>query len=590
MGFINMENKALCTDIYKEEINTSIKSLNNFKEAWNGHTLKPKNELFKYADDDFYFYRFAIDREEKNTIPLLNKILCKAMNRYHINFEVLNDKKTERCMDNPFDFIINTKFERIGYRFIDFYDDENTDLLLNKYNLDKACIILTKKGNENSDEIKRKYGYRDYRKNISFITIQSFFDKYFSNEEYNEFESYINEYISQARNILGYKSIKIMSKMNLATRKLFEEKILLNWNYESSKYQIIDSDNQEIQNKEYVEDYNLNEYWKQIIDNYINNKIFKAMLGTEDFAESFITSEWLYYSIKGEGHFDYTAIVSGYLKSIEQLLKKLVMINIDNNCVISINDTNETIDKILKNNIIVYEIKKDKNTQKYTVKKIAKTGWNKYLRYPYIDFIESQKDYMGNSIGAFEHFFKNNPQIFIDSKLSDVICDMVSCFRIECRNGHFHTHNLNNWNTVIKIRENAILLYALLLGSIKASTDNKSSLGIIEEDNFDKMCKEIRDFRRSKPEFIFVYENGIEKKMLYDTINNTIQITDDGLEHYESLIFYEVENFSTETYEKLNTPIKEEWKRLLTRDNLPKRIYCYDTNKNIHEVSPDLLK
>ena len=77
--------------------------------------------------------------------------------------------------------------------------------------------------------------------------------------------------------------------------------------------------------------------------------------------------------------------------------------------------------------------------------------------------------------------------------------------------------------------------------------------------------------------------------MVYDGINNVAEYTEDGVEHYESLIFYEVDDFSLETYEKLDTPIREDWKRLLTRDNLPCRIHCYGKNSN-HEVSPELLK
>lgn len=87
-----------------------------------------------------------------------------------------------------------------------------------------------------------------------------------------------------------------------------------------------------------------------------------------------------------------------------------------------------------------------------------------------------------------------------------------------------------------------------------------------------------------------MYADGTEKKMIYDTINNTPEYTSDGVEHYDSLIFYEVEDCSLETYEKLDTPIRDEWKRLLTRENIPKRIFCFDIKKNIHEVTPELFQ
>ena len=67
--------------------------------------------------------------------------------------------------------------------------------------------------------------------------------------------------------------------------------------------------------------------------------------------------------------------------------------------------------------------------------------------------------------------------------------------------------------------------------------------------------------------------------MVYDGINNVAEYTEDGVEHYESLIFYEVDDFSLETYEKLDTPIREDWKRLLTRDNLP----CRTSHRSVRQ-------
>lgn len=574
------------SDIYIKEISTSIKALKNFKER-RSRSLSYKNtDLFKYADDTFYFYRFAIERIEMNTVPLLNRILYKIMSRYNICFEVPDVQKPESCKEAPFDFIISTKFDkRIGYRFEDFDDCEDVDHLLKEYNLDNICILVTQKGKENSDEIKKNYWYRDHGKNISYITIQSFFEKYFSKNEYKEFENNINEYVSETRNIFGFKTINLMSGMNLGTRKLFEEKILLSWQYENSKYQIIDSENIKEKHKKliYISNYDFKDSWKQIRKCYIDNKIYKALLGNESFAESFITSEWLYHSIGGEGNFDYTTIISGYLKSIEQLLKKLVMLNINNNCIIAFNKNK--FKQAYKRKIVIYDMPNVDNYDGIN----KKTAGEDYIKCPYIDFTEELKEYMDSSLGTFEYFLRYNSKIFFDPSLSKVICDMINCFRIECRNNHFHTDNLHNWETVKSIRENSILLYALLLGSIKVTIDKKSVLGIIEEDNFDKICKEIRNLSHYRKDFVFVYEEGLKQRLTYDYTNNTQEFSNNGQEHYENLVFYEVDDRFAKILEKLNTSIKKERKWLLTRDNLPKRIYCYDINHNIHEVTPSLL-
>lgn len=579
-----MEKRILCTDIYERETEKAIKTLKRFREVWLRSAFRSNAELFQFADDDFYFYRFAVDREEKNRILLLDNILYEVLCRYSIDFEIPEDREGA-----PFDFIINTRTGRVGYSFEDFYSDDDIAEILNDYKISKAYIIRTVRGKENIHVLKRNECYKNENMSVEEVEIQKFFEEYFSVDEYYEFEKYISEYVSKSRNIMGYQSIKVLSAMNLSARKLFEEKLLRDWDYEHSKYQIVDNNNSKIQNILYVRNFEFGNDWTKIKENYVGNALYKAMIGTEDFAESFITSEWLYYSLKGSENFDYTAIVSGYLKSIEQLLFKLVMLNIDNNCVISLKGDKDTKQKAIDNAVVVYEMKWDKNTKTFK-KFIAKAGWEKWLKFPYIDFVENQKEYMDSSIGTFEYFLRNNQNIFIEGNLSKVICDMVSCFRTECRNGYFHTHNLHDSSIVDKTRENAILLYAILLGCVNKTKDKKEDLGILVEDRFDSICKEIREIRRYRPDFIFVYEDGTEKKMIYDTINNTPEYTEDGVEHYEYLMFYEVEDFSLETYEKLDTPIKEEWKHLLTRENLPKRIYCVDIKKNIHEVSSDLLQ
>ncbi len=579
-----MDKKVLCTDIFEREIEKAIKTLKRFREAWLKCSFHSDTELFRYADDDFYFYRFAIDREERNRISLLDNILYEVLARYNVDFEVPQDRK-----EVPFDFIINANSGRFGYTFENFYEDYDIAKILINYEVDKVYIIRTVHGKGIDHILKRNEHYKNQNIYVEEIAIKKLFEEYFSIEEYFEFEKSIGEYITQSRKIMGYQSIKVLSAMNLSVRKLFEEKVLCDWDYEHSKYQIIDDSNAKIQNKLYVRDYDFKDNWIKIKENYIGKALYKAMVGSEDFAESFMTSEWLYYSLKGSENFDYTAIVSGYLKSIEQLLFKLVMLNVDNNCVISLKGDKYTKQKVKENAVVVYEMNWDKNTK--SVKKIiTKDGCKKWPKFPYIDFIENQKEYMDSSIGTFEYFFRNNPNIFIDSDLSNVICDMVSCFRIECRNGYFHTHNLHDSAIVDKTRENAILLYAILLGCVNKTKDKKEELGIANEDEFDSICKEIREMRHYNPNFIFLYNDGTEKKMIYDTINNTLEYTEDGIEHYEFLLFYEVEEFSLETYEKLDTPIREKWRYLLTRDNLPKRIYCYDIKNNIHEVNPDLLQ
>lgn len=148
------------------------------------------------------------------------------------------------------------------------------------------------------------------------------------------------------------------------------------------------------------------------------------------------------------------------------------MLNIDNGCVTSLKGDKSTKKKVFENAVTVYDVKWD-NKSKSIVRNKIELGKDKWTQYPYIDFINVQKEYMDSSIGTFEIFLRNNPNIFVDVTISKTICDIVSCFRTECRNGYFHTQNLYDSEIVDKTRENAILLYAVLLGSVKKNVEKK---------------------------------------------------------------------------------------------------------------------
>lgn len=208
----------------------------------------------------------------------------------------------------------------------------------------------------------------------------------------------------------------------------------------------------------------------------------------------------------------------------------------------------------------------------------------KYRRYTYIDLTSEQLQYMDSSIGSFEFFLRNNPPFFIESTVSEHIADMVCCFRKECRNGYFHTHNLKNWEVVEKTRTNAIYLYYVLLGACIISKDKVNELGISTIDEFDELCKKIRSFSHHNTDFCFEYDDGKTLNLVYDRNNNTIEFTDDGIEHYESLLFYDIGEFSADTYEKLKAGIRDDQKVYLTRENLPVRIWGIHRDGHIEEI------
>lgn len=565
--------RITCDDIYLEEIGQSVKTLKRFREAWLRSSSSWNSELFQYADSDFYFYRFAIDRQEKSTELFLTNTLYRVMERYEVSFEVPEDKR-----NTPFTFIIREKDYRIGYRLEDFFRDEDVNEIVKKNNVDEAVILRAWKHGRADKWISRENEqYRRDGLKLRAISIESFFNQYFGSEEYNSFASHIDRYLQEAREITGYKSIKFLSSMNLATQKVFEEKELAEWDYHNYSFQIIDKSNKKIQDYLYLSTTSFPSTLLQTMEkNYVSGGLFKSMLGSGEHAESFITSEWLYHSLKGKMNFDFTSVISGYLKSIEQLLYRIVMLNIDNNCKISMRNANDVITAAISKNIVTYKRKKGKW--------IPVPANEPSKNYKYINLTSSQVQYMDSSIGTFEYFLRNNPHIFVNPYYSKTIADMVCCFRNECRNGFLHTHNLKDWDVVEKTRSNAIYLYFVLLGGCIIPNGKTEELCISGGDVFDELCKKIREFRHYNTNFVFEYADGKKCNLIYDHINNTIEYTDEGIEHYESLLFFEVKDFTMEEYEKLNRGIREEQKVYLTRDNLPKKIYGIYRNHELKEI------
>ena len=76
-----------CRDIYKEETERFIKSLKRFREARMSSHSNWNEELFQYADDDYYFYRFCVGRQENTTEQLLINIICRVMIEYEVAME-----------------------------------------------------------------------------------------------------------------------------------------------------------------------------------------------------------------------------------------------------------------------------------------------------------------------------------------------------------------------------------------------------------------------------------------------------------------------------------------------------------------------
>lgn len=578
----NIDNSGVYTEIFDNIIFIAKRKKELFLEFPESFS---DTLLYRLADKDFYNFNNIMSALDKTSDSLIIEIIRRLLNNYRIDSQWI-----ERTDDTPLMVILSEADQRICYAFDDiFIEDVNS--FIKKYNLTSIVEIFKCNSSTYAKRIINDMNIQSRNENvyIEAINLEEFFIRHFSKEEFDKFCFYLNKTIEEVRNIIGYKSIKFLSANNLAEYRQIESNTLANFDYLNYSYQIVDPDNTNISKFKYLSNYHFsNSTFNHMIKQYITDESYKTIIGSNDYAESFITSEWLFHSLKDKPNFDYTSVISGYLKSVEQLLSFIVNQNIDNNCWIKRSDAQEIRNKAFINKIPSKFFDKERKTWNYYFYTDGNIKYYEPFDKKYfstsninIQFTSSQKEYADSSIGTFEHFLRNNSNIFICKDISKVIADMVSCFRVECRNGYFHTHNLKNWENVEKTRANAIFLYFVLLGGCVINANHTASLGIIQNDSFDKLSIKIREYRHYSPYFKFVYPDCSERLFFYDPFINPQEYSKEGFEHYNQITFYEVNDTSNEELDKLkNRELLKERTFLLTRESLPQKIICKNKSRD----------
>lgn len=212
---------------------------------------------------------------------------------------------------------------------------------------------------------------------------------------------------------------------------------------------------------------------------FIENHIEKAFVGKSSFAKSFMTSEYMYQYFHSNPLFDFTPIVSGYIKSIEQIL--------------------DFISTSCRNN------------------KNQKINMHSFTMGNYTEYIKSEPE-------CFEAYIR---------PYSKYIIACLNSYRVECRNNLFHKDYFDLWDRVEMIRNNTIFLYVILLGAMNKTLMNKnySALGIIDEsydyvfEEIDKLSDSIFNIRFKDKEFTDLRKKPRTQRLLfskYGLIKNSI--------------------------------------------------------------------
>lgn len=477
-----------------------------------------RNVVFDFINDDLRKYYNVSSIANDISISCLCFIIVKLMEKYNYPVQTLDireakglavaklyvhDKKSNSLL--LFKEIEKSAFWKTPDKepedvqsIIDSCGAQNCKYIY--FVFDKAYLQII---GHNDNETDPGRGYNAY-------SIQWFFKEYFGVDEYNRFLSAYKKYISDVKSCIGYSTLKNLTPGSMINfRKILENEII------HYPFQVM-------LNKQ-VENYNLttNELNK-VKEQYVNNT-FLCLLGCRDFAESFVTAEWLYDSMKTAQAIDLTIIGMGYFKATEQLLFEIIC---------------------LQKNKGLY-IKSD------------------YSRQDLPSMIELNDENINNraidtTIGSMAVFVKNNLNLFRNDltwRTRKYIRETIFEYK-EIRNNYFHKENIHDWEKIKSIRNTTFELLFLLLGSISINDNTITALGL--ENNVPSDYYKLCEYVHYHHDDIFYLDFGNEHEtILFGNADIYSKVVNNSFVEYTGVYFRELgENGRIRLFHKDELPPK----------------------------------
>ncbi len=330
----------------------------------------------------------------------------------------------------------------------------------------------------NKDESDPGRGY-------PFYSLKWLFSTYFSDDEFSAFREIMNNYQKAVNSLIGYVSVRPLYHTSMITFKRILESQIIRYQYEKIlSIQIADKNHPDRIFEFSQEDLDL------VRHNYINNSGYLCLLGNSSFAESFITAEWLYSSMKQAKAVDFTVIGMGYCKAIEQLLYELICTYAGQN--LQIKSSNSSVKVFLSQNAI-------------------------------------DSDEIDSSIGSMAVFVRDYKEILLQHALTsrgkNFIKEFVFRFG-EMRNEYFHKENIHDWSKIVLLRDTTFQMAFLLLGGFIITPVSKEKLKYPNYDyytDYYRLCEYVN--YHCEEHYIFEFKDGKEdwalgRRDYFQTVEN----------------------------------------------------------------------
>jgi len=318
------------------------------------------------------------------------------------------------------------------------------------------------------------------KSNSKSISAQAFFKELFSETAYNVFVTEAKSAIAEAQKIIALKAVPQLMTNNMLT---FKDVVIDGFSEEATKQFAYEFKNSSCPPAKTLSEQDI----LKINGVFFADKLRNAIIGNSDFAKSFITSEYLFRTISNDLGIDYTAVVVGYLKSVEQLMQLLYLSAFGGRTKMKYwgpcrHFNQNTFDASLPNyRIDPYD---PDNTRKQEF---------------YNHQIKTGEDAM--EFGGLALFIRYYPGLWNTSEDGkEYVFSCLDDYRDSCRNAHFHKDNISftEYDTVRRIRNNTHVLLYYLLGGFKL-LDSRCSVAEqlgIEDYSFDHLYQSIWQKRR----------------------------------------------------------------------------------------------
>lgn len=529
--------------------------------------------IFPIASDNYYFYKAyenLLQTYIRNYLinPILEELLTESGYKVDSYLEKIriyngfNNEKIENYNICPFQFIFIKNNLRYGVRYTKLYDtDDIVKDLIKNFQIDKVIILHF------SDE--QDFGLNRYREviNISDYSIKTFFEEFINGNLYNCFLTTLEEVIEEMHKLIGFNTIPRINIANVTSVKLDLRETIKNIDFQLLTYN---------SSKEF-DSLGRNDL-SNICSNLEHGKA-QVLIGESDFAQSYITSEYLYQVLvykfnnnKLEYKFDYTSVVAGYLKTIEQFLYKILCYQMDY-------DRSEKW--IKRGKKYVKRNHKRKYPREEEVRKHPDNDEGIYQ----VLVSRNNLKFMDISLGSLIWYVSDNEKCWnLSAQGKELLNKLLLDYKDSVRNGYFHKHNLEDIEEVKRIRENTLYLLCFIIGGLKDFDITKFGILDFSFNNFflaiSKVPKHIplyiQETKTSQPKLMkLVYEQESESYNVDGLLENNLYFAevDDPNKWYEYI--NQVPKDDLVIFNTNNVPYRAEYVGRSTDDGFINKVEFY---------------